>query len=418
MIKRIIWAATFLIFSSTVCFSQLPSTSLVQLATLSASDGSSGTYFGVSTAISGDTVVVGSNNANSNSGAAYVFVRPITGWGDMVQTAKLTASDGKQGDGFGDSVSISGDTIVIGAPNHQTGTLRQGAAFVFSKPATGWHDMTETAKLTASDEGEGDSFGQSVAISGNTIAIGSTGNNNFQGSAYVYLKPSTGWKTTSRFQAKLTDNDDPNGMLGIAVSVSGNTVVAGAYNNNGAPGAAYVFVRPTSGWTSATQTAKLTASDGDSADLFALNLAICGNTVLVGARNDPSNGITAGPGAAYLFVEPPSGWIDATETAKLTASDAVEGSGFGSSVALNDKAAVVGAAFYTVGENQGQGAAYVFKKPLTGWQTTALFNSKLTAVGGTANSYFGFATSISGTTIAIGGYAANSFEGSEYVFGK
>jgi len=336
----------------------------------------------------------------------------------MVQTAKLTASDGKLGDGLGDSVSIYGNTIVVGAPGHHTRNRLQGAAYVFVKPSTGWQDITETAKLTASDEGEADSFGQSVAIHGNTIAIGSTGNDNFQGAAYVYLKPAAGWKTTSQFRAKLTDSDDPVGQLGIAVAVTDNTVVAGAYNDNGAPGAAYVFEKPTSGWTSTTQTAKLTASDGTSADLFALNLAISGNTVLVGARNDPSNGISAGPGAAYLFVEPATGWTDTTETAKLTASDAVAGSGFGFSVALDANAAVVGAAFATVGENQGQGATYVFMKPLAGWQTTSRFNFEVTAHSSAANSYFGAATSIGGDTIAIGSYAANAFEGSAYVFGR
>jgi hypothetical protein len=402
--------------TSGLCPAQAPSLPLTQLAELSASDGATGDYFGVSTAISGNTVVVGSNNAVASAGAAYVFVQPSSGWANALQTAKLTASDGKTGDGFGNSVSICGNTIVVGAPGHETGNRLQGAAYVFVKPSTGWQDMTETAELTALDGSEEDAFGVALAISGNTIAIGSTGNNNYLGAVYVYLKPVAGWKTTSHFQAKLTDSGDAAGELGIAVALTDNTVVAGAYNDNGAPGAAYVFVRPLGGWISTTQTAKLTASDGASVDSFGLSVAISGSTVLVGARNAPSNGVTVG--AAYIFAEPATGWIDANETAKLTASDAQAYSGLGFSVAIDGNTAAVGAAWAAIGQNQLQGASYVFVKPTAGWQTTSRFNSKLTALGGTANSLFGTSASISGPTIAIGSYGTNAEEGSAYVFGK
>jgi hypothetical protein len=409
-------APGLLALTSALCQAQAPSLPLMQLAEVSASDGAPGDYFGVSTAVSGNTLVVGSNNTDASAGAAYVFVQPSSGWANALQTAKLTASDGKTGDGFGWSVSISGNTIVVGAPGHNTGNRLQGAAYVFVKPSTGWQDMTETAELTALDGSEQDAFGVSVAISGNTIAIGSTGNNNYLGAAYVYLKPVAGWKTTSHFQAKLTDSDDPAGELGIAVALIDNTIVAGAYNDNGAPGAAYVFVRPPGGWTSTTQTAKLTASGGASVDSFGLSVAISGSTVLIGARNAPSNGVTVG--AAYIFAEPATGWIDANETAKLTASDAGAYSGFGFSVAIDGNTAAVGAAWAAIGQNQLQGASYVFVRPTAGWQSTSRFSSKLTALGGTTSSLFGTAASISGSTIAIGSYGANALEGSAYLFGK
>ena len=109
----------------------------------------------------------------------------------MTQTAKLTASDGAAGDCFGSSVAMSGDTVVVGAVYDDIGAnADQGSAYVFSKPAGGWADMTQTAKLTASDGAADDNFGISVAISGDTVVVGADcddiGANADQGSAYVF----------------------------------------------------------------------------------------------------------------------------------------------------------------------------------------------------------------------------------------
>ena len=133
---------------------------------------------------SGDTIVIGApeNNAKgSESGAAYVFVKPSGGWDDTTQTAKLTASDGAAEDWFGISVSASGDTIVVGAQWNDAKGNDSGAAYVFVKPSEGWHDATQTAKLTASDEAAYDEFGASVSVAGDTIVTGAPGDNS-QGS--------------------------------------------------------------------------------------------------------------------------------------------------------------------------------------------------------------------------------------------
>ena len=90
--------------------------------------------------------------ATTDQGAAYVFTEPGSGWANMTQTAKLTASDGAAGDDFGTSVSISGNTVVVGAPDATVGANSgQGAAYVFTEPGSGWANTTQTAKLTASD---------------------------------------------------------------------------------------------------------------------------------------------------------------------------------------------------------------------------------------------------------------------------
>jgi hypothetical protein len=227
----------------------------VQKAKLSVSDKAAGDYFGFSVSISGDVVVVGALYADpggtSNAGASYVFVKPGGGWADMTQTARLTASYKAAGDEFGFSVSISADVVVVGAPYADPGgTGSAGAAYVFAKPGGGWADMTQTARLTASDKAAGDYFGYSVAVSGDVVVVGA-----------LFA--------------------DPGGT--------------------GDAGASYIFAEPGVGWANMTQTAKLTASDKAVEDYFGFSVSIIGDVVVVGAiLADP--GGTSNAGTAYVFV--------------------------------------------------------------------------------------------------------------------
>jgi uncharacterized protein (DUF2126 family) len=182
----------------------------------------------------------------------YVFVKPRSGWADATDTAKLTASDLVSGENFGFSVAISGGTIVAGAPDATVGgNLEQGAAYVFVKPRSGWADGTQTAKLTASDGASNTLLGLSVAISGDTVVAGAdlttVGANASQGAAYVFVKPRSRW-TDATQTAKLTASDGASlDRLGTSVAITGGTVVAGApgatVNANLFQGAAYVFSR-------------------------------------------------------------------------------------------------------------------------------------------------------------------------------
>jgi len=279
----------------------------------------------------------------------------------FVQQAKLTASDGTGSDALGSSVAVSGDTVVVGAPTDDVGaTANQGSAYVFVKPASGWANATETAKLTASDGASGDQLGFSVAVSGDTVVAGASldnvGANADQGSAYVFVKPASGWASATE-TAKLTASDGASGdELGRSVAASGDTVVGGAWLDD-APaanqGSAYVFVKPASGWASATQTAKLTASDGAAGDNLGVSITVSGDTVVAGAPADDI-GVNANQGSAYVFVKPASGWGSATETEKLTASDGAGGDQFGLSVAVSGDTVVAGAPV------DGAGSAYVF----------------------------------------------------------
>jgi hypothetical protein len=350
-----------------------------------------------------------------DAGAQYPVV--VDPW---IQQAKLTASDGVAADSFGFSIAVSGDTVVVGAPaGPGAASTDQGAAYVFVKPMDGWASMTETVKLTASDGAAGDQFGSAVAISANTVVVGAAGDNNFQGAAYVFVKPPTGWTSTSLYDGKLVASDGAElDSFGSSVGISSDaeTVVVGAAHQPYPEqfGAAYVFVRPGSGWTDVVETAKLTASDAGEIASLGSSVAVSDDTVVVGAEGaDVASNIQQG--AVYVFVKPAGGWIDMTQTAKLTASTGAAGDHLGVSVAAGGQTVVAGA----FGAND-QGAAYVFERPAGGW-VDATETATLTASDGTGHDEnFGAAVAISGDTVVVGAYQADypAPEGAVYVFVK
>jgi len=326
-------------------------------AKLTASDGAGGDRFGYSVALSGDTALVGASGDESGQGSAYVFVEPGGGWTTTsAYTAKLTASDGATGDSFGISVALSGDTALVGAYGDNISISDEGSAYVFVEPGGGWASGTETAKLTASDGDTGDRLGWSVALSGDTALVGAyfnnVGFNTDQGSAYVFVESGGGWATGTE-TAELTASDGATSdWFGWSVALDGDTALVGANRDDSDKGSAYVFVEPGGGWASGNETAKLTASDGAVNDSFGYSVALSGDTALVGAYGDDS-----AKGSAYVFVAPGGGWTTGTETAKLTASDGATGDSFGFSVALSGDAALVGAN----GDDSSTGSAYFFQ---------------------------------------------------------
>jgi uncharacterized protein (DUF2345 family) len=341
-----------------------------QSAVLVPSDGLNTDLFASSVAISGNTIVVGSPPVSCNGcgpGRAYVFVEPAGGWsGRLTETAELTASDGITGAALGSSISISSDTVVVGAP-----AKMPGAAYVFVKPANGWVTMTQTAKLTASNGVASNQFGASVSISGGTIVVGApyaTELNAPVGAAYVFTKPASGWTNITQ-TATLTASDAASfDRLGQAVAISGDTVVAGAPYAMGRAandGAAYIFVEPAGGWKNMTQTAKLAAPDGQQYDAFGSAVAISSSTVVSGApQRSPgwlnSRGYPAWwkAGGAYVFTKSGSAWTQASVQV-LNGSDAHNDDLLGSSVAVSGDLVITGA------PNLGKylGAAFVFVKP-------------------------------------------------------
>jgi len=180
----------FLIISLAVVlaysFGVMPASAQSAEAKLTASNGAAGDFFGYSVSISEDTIVVGAKYDEDNgqdSGSAYVFVGEETSWSEQ---QKLTASDGAEWDRFGNSVSVSKDTIVVGAEYDNDNGVSSGSAYVFVCEGTNW---SEQQKLIASDGAVGELFGDSVSVSEDTIVVGAHGdddNGQDSGSAYVY----------------------------------------------------------------------------------------------------------------------------------------------------------------------------------------------------------------------------------------
>lgn len=342
--------------------------------------------FGGSVAISADgkTLVVGAPDGNS----AYVYVEPASGWQDTNKyTAQLLSSPQDSGNnGISVAISEDGNTVVVGATWADLGQEFEGAAFVYVKPEGGWQTTsTPTAILSGSDESEGWELGTSVAISGGTILVGAPGANSQAGEAYVYVKPSAGWSSMTE-TAILTGSDVTAGAnFGTAVSIQGGVAVVGAPHTP--DGDVYVFVKAAKGWTSSAQTAELTASDAQSGDNLGSSVSISGSTIASGAIQ-----LFSGPGKVYIFTEAKGGWADETQTAEISSPDPGEKGIFGAAVGLLGTTLLATA---QVSTKAPQGAAFVYLEPRGGWQNTAQANAEITPTKTFNNEWFGASVSLS-----------------------
>jgi len=379
---------------------------------LFASDAAVGDLFGESVSVSGNTAVVGApsdDDAGTDSGSAYVFVRTGSVW---TQQQKLTASDAAARDYFGIAVSVSGDTVLVGADGDDDHGFASGSAYIFrydpSRTICGrW--WCEEQKLTASDAAGVDQFGNSVSVSGDTAVVGAFRDDNYTGSAYVFVRSGGVWTQ----QQKLTASDAAaSDRYGHSVSVSGDTAVVGAtqtFVDGFNPGSAYVFVRAGTLWT---EQQKLTASDAAANDSFGSSVSVSGDTAVVGADLDSHPGKSFA-GSAYVFVRSGKVW---NQQQMLTASDARSGDLFGVSVSLSGDTTVVGA--YHDGEGGAAfdlGSAYVFVRSGGIWTE----QQKLTASDAAAGDEFGNSVSVSGDTAVVGAYQnynSESDSGSAYVY--
>lgn len=249
-----------------------------QLAKLIPEDGAEGDFFAWSVALDGTTALVGARHDADNgedSGSAYLF-DVATG----AQRVKLIPDDGAAGDWFGQSVALSGNIALVGAPYDNDSGDHSGSAYLFDT-TTG----AQLAKLTPDDGEMGDKFGWSVALSGTRALVGAWGH---AGAAYLFDV------TTGTQLAKLTADDSAVGhSFGWSVALDGETALVGArtdYGNVRISGSAYLF-----DVTTASQIGKLTHRAGRAANAVALD----GETALVGAPYNSVNGPYSG--SAYLF---------------------------------------------------------------------------------------------------------------------
>jgi hypothetical protein len=438
-----------------------------QQAYLKASNTEANDYFGYSVAMSGDTVVVSafqdsssatgvngdsSNNLAPGAGAAYIFVRKGTNW---IQQAYLKASNTGAGDNFGYSVAISGETVAVGAyledgsfagvngNQNDNSAPNAGAVYVFVRNGTNW---SQQAYIKASNARANDYFGQTVALSGDTLVVadiyeqsnatGVNGNQNdtsvpTAGAAYVFVRNGNTWSQQAYLKASNTGVDD---HFGQSVAISGDTVVVGAsfedsssvgvngdQNNNGAlnSGAAYVFVRSGTNWAQQTY---LKAANTGPADFFGNWVAVSDDTIGVGAPGESSSatGVNGNQndnsainsGAVYVFVRTGTNW---TQQAYLKASNAQPNDNFGVAVSLSGDVLAVsahGEASSAKGVNGNQsdnsapdsGTAYVFGRAGTNWTQQAYLKASNTGAG----DGFSYPVSVSGGTLVAGAYAEDS----------
>jgi hypothetical protein len=352
-------------------FEKNPSGNWLQGQKIVASDRSLSDSFGISVAINGDYLIVGSRyddedetggNTLSNAGSAYIFERDINNvW---IEKQKIVANDRGVNDLFGNSVSISDDSIVVGSWQNNTDSNNSnfkqdaGAAYIFERDVNNiWN---QTQKITSSHRGEDDLFGNSVSIDGNYLIVGAyrededlTETNNWlsnAGAAYVFLRDVSGsWSQTDKLIPSDRATDD---LFGGGVAINGNSIVVSAVyededvtgmNTINNSGSVYVYELNTSNvWV---EKQKLVSSDRQANDLFGGAIAIHGDYIIIGTHyeDEDSSGLNTleSSGSAYLFERSISNvWI---EKQKIAPNIRASYDWFGSSVAISGDHAIVGA---------------------------------------------------------------------------
>jgi len=363
-------------------------------------------FFGCAVSLSGNRAIVGAygdDDNGSRSGSAYVFVCSNGVW---TEEQKLVANDGEELDYFGHSVSLSSDRVIVGAYGDDDKGSGSGSAYVFVYSNGAW---TLEQKLTAIDGAAYGSFGKSVSLSDDRVIVGATvdvGAGNYSGSAYVFVYSNGVWST----ERKLTDVGGENGdNFGIAVSLSGDTAIVGALGNHNDAvgyGSAYVYVRSNGAWTLEQ---KLKAGDGKAYDKFGSSLSLSGDSVIVSAYEN--NGTGSYSGSAYIFVSSNGVW---TQEAKLTDGGESIGGYFGASVSISGDRAIVGDRDDGANNNEF-GSAYLFVRDRGVWMQWKKLTAGDRTVGamfGGAVSISGDREIVG----AYSGYAGEIRSGSAYIY--
>jgi len=424
----------------TVTVTRESASEFAQQAYIKASNTGDGDQFGYSIALSGDTLAVGAwledndDDSLANSGAVYVFIRNGTVWS---QQAYIKASNAGDNDRFGNSVALSGDTLAVGAYREQSNATgingdesdnslnEAGAVYVFTRSGVTW---SQQAYIKPSNTGDGDRFGWSVALSGDTLAVGATGedsdgssqgNNGLSnaGAAYVFTRSGTAWSQQAYIKAF---NPDSNDSFGYSVALYGDTLAVGAdqeaskgtgvnggeENDNSLinAGAAYVFTRSGTAWS---QQAYIKASNTGSNDVFGWSLALSGDTLAVGAAGEASSasGINGNQnddsapyaGAVYVFTRSGSAW---SQQAYIKASNSGSNDFFGWSLALTGDVLAVGASREDGSNNSlaDSGAVYLFIRNGPLWSQQDYVIPTVIDSG----YLFGYSVALSGDTLAAG----------------
>jgi hypothetical protein len=434
---------------------------------LTASTRAASDNFGTSVAVSGDVIVVGAHNEDqdaleantlSNSGSAYVYTRNQGGTGNWGQVKKLTAGIRGASDNFGNTVSIAGDYILIGARNEdedasELNTLsNSGSSYLFGKDQGGANNWGQVKKIVAGVREAEALFGSGVSISSDYIFVGAPqedddGNElnkmSNPGAAYIYEINEGGTNNWGQKQKISMIERTQLDYLGWTVAIDGDYAVAGAlYDDEDASGtnantklnagAAYVYKNISGTWT---QIKKLLASDREEGDEFGIAVAISGDYIVVGADWEDNDAAGLNPvssaGSAYIFSKNEGGADNWGQVKKITAPVRGVNDYFGFSVAVSGNDIVVGAREESEDASEANtiaaaGSAYIFNRDSGGINNWGLVK-KITASTRGLQDLYGISVAISGDYIAVGSYLEDedvsesntlSASGSVYVYGR
>ena len=362
-------------------------------AKLLADEPTSEAFFGAAVDLDDDRLVVSADG--EDPGAAYVFRDQGANGGSDGWSQSATLVSPRSGDDlFGESVAVDGETVVVGATGDDRNGSNAGAVHVFT---VGPDDWSLEATLTPSAPGAGDSFGQSVAVAGDRVFVGADGEDAESGAAYVFERSDGDWRQRTRLSASDSDAED---YFGSRLATDGaGTVVVGAYGDDSAgenAGAAYVFTRADTGeWREVT---KLVAPTDDAAagDFFGSAVAVGAETVVVGAFG-AEGGEYAGAAYAYSRPEQGASGDGFGPPERLSPPDPAAGEFFGWAAGLADETAVVGA-YGTDGPGSDAGAAYVFDRlDDGGWRRRA----RVSRAEAAPDDRFGVAVAADGARAAV-----------------
>ena len=372
--------------------------------------------FAWSLGLGGDLLLSGAPLADDNggnSGAAYLFRWDGTAW---EQIAKLVPGDGAEGDWFGKSAAVFGDTAVVGA-NLDDGPLRgeffdddTGSVYVFVRQSIGDGEIwQQEAKLRAPEQLEWAEFGFDVAIHGDTLAVGAYHDSTLQpdgGAVYVFRRGPDDWLLETRL---LPSGGAVGDEFGTAIALQDDTLIVGSPGDDGSgpnAGAAFVYRRDGRAWQLESV---LRAPGGVEFDAFGFSVGLSGDSAIVGAPFHDGGDFEAG--AAYLFERSEATWAPGT---RLLPADPAMGAWFGRAVALTPNFAVIGAPRFDRVTHDGIpnerfaiGKTYVFERTPTGWVEQA----ELLADGGSDGDDFGWTLAAGPGMTVVGAWLADTDSG-------
>lgn len=309
-----------------------------------ADDAYEGDGFGTAIALSGNTLLVTAPNQNDGAGAVYVFDRASDGgWS---QSTRLTTGATMSGDGLGSAMAVSEDLLILGAASKFKSA---GAAIVFTRDTAGsWSggDM-----IVAADSSEGDLFGASVATKGGHLFVGAPGKGNREGVVYIYANEGGVWTEVDQISAFGLDR---NNRFGSAIATSDDMLLVSAPRFLRSTGSVFVYQMNEDGeWR---QNGTFAPFDGAPNMRFGSSIATSSSGVWIGAPF--ANGRA---GAVYAFHADANGvWTSST---KVMAESASRGSAFSGTIAIGSSVAVVG----MPGAGGGSGAATIFENRDGSW---------------------------------------------------